>query len=220
MSRFTAFGDTALGGSETPLLDLENLSGATNHNGGGIHFGLDGKLYISVGENANSANAPSLTTRLGKMLRLNSDGTIPGIIPPGHDGVYQAIWAFGLRNPFTFAVQPGTGRIFINDVGENTWEEINDGIARSNLRQARIGRRHQQPGLSQSAFCYGHGSGSTLGCAITGGTFYNPPASVYPAAYTGVYFFLIIAVDGSGSSTRLTATLFPALQRGYPPRWT
>src|SRR6476661_29995 len=82
VSRFTAFGDTALSGSETPLLDLETLSGATNHNGGGLHFGLDGKLYVSVGENANSANAQSLSTRLGKMLRVNSDGTIPGDNPP------------------------------------------------------------------------------------------------------------------------------------------
>jgi glucose/arabinose dehydrogenase len=78
ISRFTANanGDLALAGSETVLLDLPNL-GATNHNGGAIHFGPDGNLYAGVGENANSANAQTLGNLLGKILRINSDGTIP-----------------------------------------------------------------------------------------------------------------------------------------------
>jgi len=66
-----------LAGSEVPLLDLPNLSSATNHNGGSVHFGSDGKLYVSVGENANSANSQVLTNTLGKLLRINSDGTVP-----------------------------------------------------------------------------------------------------------------------------------------------
>ena len=76
VSRFTANGNVATGG-ETVLLDLPTLSSATNHNGGAMHFGLDGKLYIAVGENANGANSQSLANPLGKMLRINSDGTIP-----------------------------------------------------------------------------------------------------------------------------------------------
>src|SRR5947209_7308270 len=76
ISRFTANGDVAAASSEAPLMDLENLS-ATNHNGGAIHFGPDGKLYAGVGENANSANAQTLSNRLGKILRINSDGSIP-----------------------------------------------------------------------------------------------------------------------------------------------
>jgi glucose/arabinose dehydrogenase len=190
VSRFIASGDTAAPGSETVLLDLENLSSATNHNGGAIHFGLDGKLYVSVGENANSANSQSLSTRLGKMLRINSDGTIPFDNPfAGASGLNQAIWAMGLRNPFTFAVQPGSGRIFINDVGENTWEEINDGITGSNYGWPATEGIKNNPAYRDPIFAYGHGSGSTLGCAITGGTFYNPTASQYPGGYTGVYFF-------------------------------
>ena len=120
------------------IVDLDNLS-ATNHNGGAIHFGPDGKLYIAVGENAVPSNAQSLSNRHGKILRINSDGTIPGDNPltfPGiagsPTGVNRAIWAVGLRNPFTFAFQPGTGRMFVNDVGAGTWEEINDGIVASN----------------------------------------------------------------------------------------
>src|SRR5438034_1308387 len=77
ISRFTANGDVAVAGSELVILELNNLSGATNHNGGGIHFGPDGKLYAGVGENANSANSQTMSNLLGKMLRLNPDGTIP-----------------------------------------------------------------------------------------------------------------------------------------------
>ena len=75
VSRFTANGDVAVAGSETPLLDLNNLSGATNHNGGSMHFGPDGKLYIAVGENATGSNAQSLGNLLGKILRMNPDGS-------------------------------------------------------------------------------------------------------------------------------------------------
>ena len=134
VSRFTANGDVAVPGSETIILDLNNLSSADNHNGGAMHFGIDGKLYIAVGENANPPNAQTLSNLLGKMLRINADGSIPTDNPFFNtaSGVNRAIWALGLRNPFTFTVQPGTGRIFINDVGQDTSEEINDGIAGSN----------------------------------------------------------------------------------------
>src|ERR1044072_9024378 len=81
ISRFTANGDVAVAGSETVILDLDNLSSATNHNGGAIHFGPDGQLYVAVGDNANGANAQSLSTRLGKLLRIASTGPIPSDNP-------------------------------------------------------------------------------------------------------------------------------------------
>jgi len=77
VSRFTASGDVAVSGSEMMVLELDNLSNASNHNGGAIHFGSDGQLYVAVGENANPTNAQTLGNRLGKMLRINADGTIP-----------------------------------------------------------------------------------------------------------------------------------------------
>src|SRR5438067_9132418 len=133
VSRFTAAGDIAAPDSHVVILELNNLSSATNHNGGAIHFGPDGKLYIAVGENANGANSQTLANLLGKVLRINSDGTIPTNNPFFNTaGARKEIWALGLRNPFTFAFQPGTGRLFINDVGQSTWEEINDGVAGSN----------------------------------------------------------------------------------------
>ncbi|MFZ0749891.1 MAG: PQQ-dependent sugar dehydrogenase, partial [Pyrinomonadaceae bacterium] len=78
VSRFTANianEDVAVAGSEFVVVDLDNLS-ATNHNGGAIHFGPDGKLYIAVGENAVPSNSQSLANRHGKVLRINPDGTI------------------------------------------------------------------------------------------------------------------------------------------------
>ncbi|MCU1268004.1 MAG: glucose/sorbosone dehydrogenase [Acidobacteria bacterium] len=198
VSRFTANVDVAVAGSELPLLDLNNLSSATNHNGGAIHFGPDGKLYVAAGENANSANSQSLGNLLGKLLRINSDGTIPADNPttfPGiagsPAGINRAIWSVGLRNPYTFTFQPGTGRMFINDVGQNTWEEIDDGIAGSNYAWS-ICEGFCSPAnanFRDPLFEYGHGTGPTVGCAITGGAFYNPTSVQFPSDYAGKYFF-------------------------------
>jgi glucose/arabinose dehydrogenase len=123
VSRFIASGDVAIAGSETILMEMPNLSTATNHNAGAIHFGPDGNLYVALGDNANGNNAQSLSTRLGKLLRITSTGAIPTDNPFFNQttGDNRSIWALGLRNPFTFAFQPGTGRMFINDVGQGTW---------------------------------------------------------------------------------------------------
>jgi glucose/arabinose dehydrogenase len=190
VSRFTANGDVAVAGSQTVLLDLDNLSGAGNHNGGAIHFGPDGKLYIAVGENANGANSQTLANLLGKVLRINADGTIPTDNPFFNTaGARKEIWALGLRNPFTFAFQPNTTRMFINDVGQSTWEEINDGIAGSNYGWPITEGPTSDPRFRAPLFAYGHGSTSTTGCAITGGAFYDPTTVQFPASYTGKYFF-------------------------------
>jgi glucose/arabinose dehydrogenase len=196
VSRFTANGDVAVPGSETVVVELDNLS-ASNHNGGAIHFGADGKLYIGVGENAVAANAQSVNNRLGKILRLNADGTIPLDNPttfPGiagsPTGVNRAIWAVGLRNPYTFAFQPGTSRMFINDVGQNTWEEINDGLAGSNYGWPNCegACTPPNPNFRDPLFQYEQG-GDPGGCAIIGGAFYNPPVNQFPSGYVGKYFF-------------------------------
>jgi glucose/arabinose dehydrogenase len=191
ISRFTANGNVAAPGSEVVLLDLDNLSGATNHNGGGIHFALDGTLIAGVGENANTANAQTLNNLLGKMLRINADGSIPADNPffSQASGKNRAIWALGLRNPYTFAIQPGTGRMFINDVGGSQFEEINDGIAGSNYGWPNSEGPTSNPDHRGPLYHYGHGSGPFLGCAITGGAFYNPATSQFPSAYVGDYFF-------------------------------
>jgi len=189
VSRFTANGDQAVPNSETVILELDNLSSATNHNGGAIHFGPDGMLYIAAGENANSSNSQTLGNLLGKILRINSDGSIPSDNPFFNtaSGVNRAIWALGLRNPYTFAFQPGTGRLYINDVGQNTWEEIDDGIAGSNYGWPVTEGPTSDSRFRGPIYAYNHTDPGV--CAITGAAFYNPPTVQFPGNYVGKYFF-------------------------------
>jgi glucose/arabinose dehydrogenase len=191
--RFTASGDRAVMNSERLILQLNNLSERENHNGGALNFGGDGKLYVAVGENAEPDNAQSLNNLLGKMLRINKDGTAPTDNPYYRnarvDGKNKAIWARGLRNPYSFAVQPGTGRIHINDVGAQTWEEINRGGKGANYGWPRYEGRESDPDFQGPIYAYRHGHTNATGCAITGGAFYNPATARFPAGYVGDYFF-------------------------------
>jgi glucose/arabinose dehydrogenase len=204
--RVTANGNQAVLGSEDQLFQLPVLSGATNHNGGAIHFGADGKLYVAVGENADASLAQQMNTRLGKMLRYNKDGTIPSDNPfyNSASGANRAIWALGLRNPFTFAVQPGTGQIFINDVGGGAFEEVNLGEAGANYGWPVTEGYHSNPAYENPLYAYANDSQT---CAIAGGTFYNPPNATFPASYVGDYFFADLCAskiyhrDSGGSVT-------------------
>ena len=191
VSRFTANGNAAVPGSEMILLDLDDLSSATNHNGGALHFGPDGKLYVAVGENATPSNAQTLSNLLGKILRINPDGSIPSDNPffAQAQGRNRAIWALGLRNPYTFEFARSDGRMLINDVGQNTWEEINDGVAGANYGWPTTEGPTDNPLFVSPRFSYEHGGGGSRGCAITGGTFYDPPTEQFPADYRGDYFF-------------------------------
>ena len=219
VSRFTANGDVAQANSESVILELDNLSSATNHNGGAIHFGADGKLYVGVGDNALGSNAQTLNNRLGKMLRITADGSIPNDNPfvSAATGANRAIWATGLRNPFTFAVNPETGRMFINDVGQNAWEEINDGIAGANYGWPQVEGPSNNPAFRAPLFAYGHGDGNSSGCAIAGGAFYNPDNNQFPSDYAGDYFFADLCNSwirrfdvASGSASSFATDLPPA----------
>ena len=200
VSRFTASGDAAISATETPIVDLPGLSSATNHNGGALRFGADGKLYAGVGDNADGTKAQNRADPFGKLLRFNDDGTIPSDNPfcttPGN--LSCAVWAYGLRNPFTLAVQPGTGRIHINDVGQNTWEEIDVGAAGANYGWPNSeGPDNVGSGVTGPLFTYKHTAASPAGSgpggfftgfSIAGGAFY-PDAGAFPTAYRGNYFF-------------------------------
>jgi glucose/arabinose dehydrogenase len=192
VSRFTAAGDVASPGSEVVIFELTPLSGATNHNGGALAFGPDGELYVAVGENATGSNAQTLSNLLGKILRINANGSIPTDNPffMLATGTNRAIWALGLRNPFTFAFQPGSGQMFINDVGQNTYEEIDEGFAGANYGWPLSEGPTSQPGQTGPIYYYQHDSTAPSPvCAITGGTFYNPSPLVFPAEFEGDYFF-------------------------------
>src|SRR5215207_1481668 len=196
--RFTAnaSGDSVIPGSEVVLLRLDDLEDNGLHNGGSIKFGADGKLYASVGDNDQRTLAQTLDNFFGKVVRINKDGTIPTDNPFYNtaSGDYRAIWALGVRNPFKMAVQPGTGTIFINDVGGVKWEEINQGAAGANYGWPVREGVANDPQYVDPVFAYPHDATGTLdpnttGCSIIGGAFYNPTTPQFPAEYVGDYFF-------------------------------
>ncbi len=215
ISRFTANGDVALAGSEQIILNLDPLSSATNHNGGALAFGSDGKLYVAVGDNALGANAQNLNTYHGKLLRINKDGSAPSDNPFFTSGTTEQskrVWSYGLRNPYTFSIQPGTGKIFVNDVGQNAVEEINDATTGGrNFGWPTAEGTSTNPNFTNPVYSYLHAGAAPTGCAITGGTFFNPQFTTYPAAYVGDFFFQdycsnwIYALNLSGTPS---ATLF------------
>ncbi|HEX3138536.1 MAG TPA: PQQ-dependent sugar dehydrogenase [Rhizobacter sp.] len=184
-------------GSELRIADLPNLSSATNHNGGAMHFGNDGKLYVAVGDNADSTKPQNLSDPFGKMLRFNDDGSIPSDNPfcTTAATLRCAIWAYGLRNPFTFAVRSSDGRIHINDVGQSTWEEINLGVPGANYGWPATEGPTTASGVTAPLFAYDHDGASAAGvggffqgCSIIGGAFY-PGSGPFPAAYRSSYYF-------------------------------
>ncbi len=155
ISRFKANGDVVdASAGELVLLDFDNLSSATNHNGGALHFGIDGKLYAAHGDNANGSNAQSLNNLLGKIIRMNPVSDPTAQIPTDNpffataSGKNRLIWALGLRNPFTFSIQPGTGLTFVNDVGRSNMGGDRRRAAGSELRMADNGRPVQRRALS------------------------------------------------------------------------
>lgn len=119
--------------SERRLLVVEQPEG--NHNGGMLAFGpRDGLLYIGLGDGGGQgdprSNGQNLGTWLGKMLRIDVDGaagSAPYAIPPGNmagEGVLPEIWSYGLRNPWRFSFDACSGELYIGDVGQNLFEEI------------------------------------------------------------------------------------------------
>ena len=133
------------------------------------------------------------TPTIGKILRINKDGSIPSGNPYTTGSEQRRrVWAHGVRNPYTIAFHPVTGRFLVNDVGQSTWEEIND----ATVGGKNFGWPTTEGMFSPSAYplftnpiyVYGRGSGDGLGCALTGGTYFNPSSTNYPSAYYGKYF--------------------------------
>jgi glucose/arabinose dehydrogenase len=124
--------NVALPGSQLVILEIPKSN--LYHNGGRIAFGPDGYLYWSLGEDGIAHFAQDLTQWNGKLLRIDVDHPSGGNqygIPAGNPfvgsggGVHEEIWAFGFRNPWRFSFDPPTGRLWLGDVGDSAWEEIN-----------------------------------------------------------------------------------------------
>lgn len=154
VARYTASGDLTapastaltLGSRYVILNDVPDA--AINHNGGTLRFGPDKMLYASFGEDADPCGAQDSTTFKGVILRLDVDGLPAGAGgPPARSAITPAdnpytgganqnaglVWAFGLRNPFRFHVDAPTGHLYIADVGNNTWEEIDECVKGENF---------------------------------------------------------------------------------------
>jgi glucose/arabinose dehydrogenase len=192
--RVTEANDTIVAGSNTTIFQLPNVPSATRwHMGGALRFGVDGKLYVAVGNHEDnpqpvaSASSQNLASAFGKILRINKDGTIPSDNPYfSTSGAYQAIWNIGYRNPFAFDIQPVTGRMFVGDVGQGTWEEVNDGVRAGNYGWPAFEGPETNASYNPPFYAYNH---STGGCAITGVAFYNPATAQFPSAYVGKFLF-------------------------------
>jgi glucose/arabinose dehydrogenase len=156
--------------SRRRVMTLVRGTTASNHNGGQLQFGKDGRLYISVGDAANSANAQSLGSPHGKILRINPHGVgngahgVPSDNPfVGVSGAVPEIWSLGLRNPFRFSFDHLTGDIAIGDVGAGSQEEVDFRRVGQGLgRGANYGWPNCEgflgscPGSVPPVFAYGH----------------------------------------------------------------
>jgi glucose/arabinose dehydrogenase len=207
VSRFTVSAsnpNAADPASEVDLIDISPLTNSAYHNGGALHFGTDGYLYITTGDNRLTTNSQDMTNLLGKILRISKvpSGTAgQATIPAGNpftnlSGNLRAIWGIGLRNPYTFNVQPGTGRIFINDIGEAGYEEINEATqAGLNFGWPRSEGPTTLGGINAPIGGYVNGYAANgnqyniADCAIIGSTFYNPGTQMFPSGYVGRYFY-------------------------------
>jgi glucose/arabinose dehydrogenase len=223
LARFTVSGDTIVASSQTNLVTFDTVN-AGNHNGGAINFGPDGKLYVAIGENNDPSFAQSLSNRLGKILRYNPDGSIPADNPTTIAGLgtptgdNASIWAAGLRNPYTFTFDPALGTMYINDVGQGSWEEVNVGQPGRNFGWSQTEGAFNPssfPNYTNPLYSYAHGPGDTLGFAITGGAVYRSVApGAFPASYQGKYFFgdfindWINVIDPAAPPSTSSATVF------------
>lgn len=134
VSRFTVTDDPDVADPASESVVLTQEKPFENHNGGAIVFGPDGYLYLGLGDGGSAGdpdrNAQNLGTRLGKLLRIAVDPAADGFTAPddnpfvGQDGALPEIWAYGLRNPWRISFDRGTGDLWIADVGQDEWEEI------------------------------------------------------------------------------------------------
>jgi glucose/arabinose dehydrogenase len=197
--------------SEKILLTIPHPSYA-NHNGGRIEFGPDGYLYIGTGDGGSGGDphnhGQSLDTLLGKLLRIDVDHAAAGKaygLPSDNPFVGQAgklgeIYSYGLRNPYSFSFDRATGDLWIGDVGQDRYEEIDRATSASGRGNgANFGWNVMEANhcYSPSSDCirdgltlplteYAHGSGDSIGCAVIGGYVYRGTA--HPDL-TGRYFF-------------------------------
>lgn len=210
VSRFSLSNDNKASGERILINNIPSPDPG-NHNGGDLHFGRDGFLYVSVGDGTRSNLARNKSILHGKVLRITRNGGIPSVNPytgsnsrrcnvngqtfPGRN--CQEIFAYGLRNPFRMAFDPNyrsKTRFFINDVGQTKWEEVNFGYKNADygwdVREGYCKRDSytkcgdKPPGMLNPIYAYKH----TTSCSsITGGVVL--PNGAWPGATNSSYIF-------------------------------
>jgi len=204
VSRFAVTADPDLADPASEEIILTQTQPFANHNGGQLAFSPgDGYLYIGFGDGGSGGDpnnyAQTTTTWLGKILRIDVEsGTAPYAVPPdnpfvGNPAVLDEIWAIGLRNPWRFSFDRLTGDLWIGDVGQNTWEEIDFQPAES------PGGENYGWRIMEGSACYNpnpcNTTGLTLpvwdynhvtGCSVTGGMAYRGQGN--PSAH-GIYVY-------------------------------
>jgi glucose/arabinose dehydrogenase len=206
VSRFEVSADPNRADPASEVVLLRVAQPESNHNGGHLAFGPDGYLYIALGDGGGGGdqhgtigNGQELGTLLGKILRIDVDSaTTPYGIPAtnpfaARPNARPEIWAYGLRNPWKFSFDRETGDLWIGDVGQGNWEEIDFQLRSSrggeNYGWRRMEGRHcfnpvtncQEAGMVLPVLEYDH----SLGCSVTGGYRYRGPQSLL----RGVYFY-------------------------------
>ncbi len=192
--------DVADAGSAKLILQLDQP--AANHNGGLIAFGPDGMLYVGLGDgggaNDQYGNGQNLATLLGSLLRIDVDAGDPYAIPPdnpfvSNSGARGEIWAYGLRNPWRYSFDEAQATLYVADVGQNTWEEVN-------VESAAVGGLNYGWNIMEGNACFNAASCSSSGmvlpkiqygtrvegCAVVGGFVYRGKAI---AGLAGTYFY-------------------------------
>jgi glucose/arabinose dehydrogenase len=203
IARFSRSADPARADPNSELVLLRLIQPASNHNGGHLAFGPDGYLYIGTGDGGGAGDqyghGQNTSSLLGKMLRIDVDGGAPYAIPASNPfvndpAVRDEIWALGLRNPWRYAFDRQSGDLFIADVGQNRYEEVNvqpaDSRGAENYGWPIMEGQHCFPdsrvcdpsGLVLPAVEYDH----NLGCSVTGGVVYRGRSS---PALAGIYLF-------------------------------
>ncbi len=236
VTRFTLGGDLTFTGNGSLAIDpstrydlIANVpDSAPQHNGGTLRFGPDGMLYASFGEDGEGCAAQDTSGLRGVILRLDVSSLPPGgggpphpglITPPGNpfpNGSLNArlIWAFGLRNPFRFHIDPLDGALYIGDVGEDVWEEVDRAPAGgldfgwSRFEGPMVNDASCALTLPATSPIHAYQRSSERAAVMTAGPYRRPPGASrpFPAEYEGDVFFsdfydgFLRRLEGSGTS--------------------
>ncbi len=230
VSRFQVSSDPNLADSESEQIVLQVDQPYRNHNGGNLVFGPDGYLYIGLGDGGSQGdphgNGQSLDTLLGKILRIDVNAGSPYAIPADNPfasgGGLGEIWAYGFRNPWRFSFDSATGDLYIGDVGQGEWEEIDflpsGTAAGANLgwsyfegSQVYQGSPPDGASLISPVAEYSHNDG----CSVIGGYVYRGESLpawqgvyIYADYCSGKIFGLVQTAEGNWETALLFNTQF------------